>query len=54
MDASKKSLTDQQIWDMMEEKYRCEDCLNYEYYDEEVGYQCRYAFCPPCEITNNN
>lgn len=31
------------------EMYDYTHCLNYEYYDEEIGYQCRYIFCPPCE-----
>lgn len=40
-----------------EEAFKCEDCLNYEWYDEEIGYQCIYQFQPPCDdpmwSTNN-
>ena len=31
------------------EKYDCENCLEYEWIDDEVGWQCRYAFNPPCD-----
>lgn len=31
------------------EAFDCEHCLNYEWYDDEIGYQCRYIFQPPCD-----
>lgn len=49
MDKAKKSLSYDEIWKLMEEKCNCEDCLNYEWVDDEVGWRCSYS-CPPCEI----
>lgn len=30
------------------ETFDCQHCLNYEWWDDEIGYQCRYIFEPPC------
>lgn len=42
------SLNDEEIWELYKEKCECKNCLNYEYVDEEIGWQCRYALSPPC------
>ena len=31
------------------EAFDCKHCLNYEWFDEETGYQCIHALAPPCE-----
>lgn len=31
------------------ETFDCEHCLNYEWWNEEIGYQCRYLSAPPCD-----
>lgn len=46
----KKKLTDEEVWQLLKEPYDCENCLNYEYYGEEDGWQCRCPFAPPCEF----
>lgn len=32
-----------------QERCKCCQCLFYEYVNEEVGWQCRYMFEPPCD-----
>lgn len=31
------------------EAFDCEHCLNWEWFGDEEGYQCRYLFAPPCD-----
>lgn len=43
-----RKLTDEEIWELYKEPCECKNCLNYEYIDEVVGWQCCYADFPPC------
>lgn len=29
--------------------YECRHCFNYEWIDDEMGYQCSFPFNPPCQ-----